>query len=142
MNFRLANINDCDQLDNLLTKLIEDERKYDKSIEKDFKVSNFYKNCIIKNNNLIYLCEVDNSIVGYIYLIIDKDKAKIDALYVEEEYRNRGIASKLLDYAITHFKKNNIKEVEINVLSNNIAAKKLYEKKGFYTFKETMKVEL
>lgn len=144
MIFREGTLNDCKYLDELLTKLIDDERRnYDSSIEEGFVVKEFYKNMIIRDKHKIYLCEIDSVIVGYIYLIIgNKDEAKIDALYVLEEYRNMKIASKLLDLAMLYFEEHNVNSVEIGVLSKNIVAKNLYMKYGFRTFKETMKLEL
>ena len=142
MIFREGILNDCKYLDEMLTKLIDDERRnYDSSIEEVFVVKDFYKNMIIRDKHKIYLCEIDSVIVGYIYLIIDKG-AKIDALYVIEEYRKMGIASKLLDLAMLYFKEHNVNSIEIGVLSKNIVAKKLYMKYGFSTFKEIMKLEL
>ena len=85
MTFRFANIEDCSILDTMLTKLIMDERKYDKSIDKNFKVQNFYQN-VLGKNNIIYLCEEENKIVGYVYVIINAEDAVIDALYVDECY--------------------------------------------------------
>ena len=142
MIFREGILNDCKYLDEMLTKLIDDERRnYDSSIEEGFVVKDFYKNMIIRDKHKIYLCEIDSVIVGYIYLIIDKG-AKIDALYVLDKYRKMGIASKLLDLAMLYFKEHNVNSVEIGVLSKNIAAKQLYMKYGFSTFKEIMKLEL
>lgn len=144
MIFRDGTLEDCIQLDNLLTKLVDDERRnYDSSIEEGFVVKDYYKNFIGQNNHKIYLCEINSVVVGYIYLIIgNKNEAKIDALYVLEEYRNMKIASKLLDLAMLYFKEHNVNSIEIGVLSKNIAAKKLYMKYGFSTFKEIMKLEL
>lgn len=142
MIFREGILNDCKYLDEMLTKLIDDERRnYDSSIEEVFVVKDFYKNMIIRDKHKIYLCEIDSVIVGYIYLIIDKG-AKIDALYVLDKYRKMGIASKLLDLAMLYFKEHNVNSIEIGVLSKNIVAKNLYMKYGFSTFKETMKLEL
>ena len=45
----IANI--CDEL---LTKLIRDERKYDNSIDENFKVKDYFKN-VIKNNDNVFL---------------------------------------------------------------------------------------
>ena len=66
----------------------------------------------------------------------------IDALFVEENYRNKWIASRLLSYSLEEFKNNDVKYIEINVLSKNKIAKKLYKKFGFDTFKEVMRNEL
>lgn len=142
MNYRVATIEDAEKLDNLLSKLIEDEKNnYDDSIESTI-VKGFYKNMISRENTIIYLCEDDSFIVGYIYAIINGRKGKIDALFVEKDYRNKKIASNLIEYIKNWFKEKNINDIEISVLSKNTIAKKLYNKKGFITFKETMKLEI
>ncbi|MDD4809548.1 MAG: GNAT family N-acetyltransferase [Bacilli bacterium] len=138
-NFRLANINDSEKLDILLTKLIQDERKYDDSIDPDFKVKNFYCNVLNKNNKIIYLCKLSDIICGYIYLIIEDYSAKIDALYVEENFRGKSIGSKLIEWALNYVNDYNIKSVTINVMSENQNAKKLYQKYGFKIIDETEK---
>ena len=86
--------------DSLLTKLIQDERQYNSSIDKNFIVKDYFKN-VIKNKDNILLCYEDEKIIkGYIYLkLITSDNMRgylIDGLYVEEDYRNNGIATKLI----------------------------------------------
>ena len=125
--------------DNLLTKLIQDERQYDKSIDKGFVVKDYFKN-VIKNEENILLCYEENNIIkGYIYLkqIINNNKKGylIDGLYVEELYRNKSIASKLIEKALNITKDNGIEVLEINVMSQNKKAIKLYKKYGFNEFK-------
>lgn len=143
MNFRIATLDDADKLDDLLTKLIDDERKnYDKTLE-PIVVKDFYKNYISKNNYMIYLCEDQEKIIGYIYIIInEQNKAKIDALFVEKDYRKKGVASKLFELAISYLRQRRVIDIEISVMSKNIAAKKFYEKIGFTTFKEIKKLKL
>lgn len=55
------------------------------------------------------------------------DRLEIDYIYVLEEYRKNGIASKLLDYL---FSKYNY-ECSLEVRCDNIAAINLYKKYGF-----------
>lgn len=142
MDYRVANVNDAKQIDNLLTKLIADEKQYDNTLE-NIIVKDFYKNIIIKNNHIIYLCEDKGTVVAYIYTYInDKNEAIIDALFVEEEYRNKHIASNLIKLAKTWIKEKNIKNIKISVLSDNKIAKQLYIKFGFKPFKEILKIEL
>lgn len=113
MNYRVATIEDAEKLDDLLSKLIEDERiNYDNSIESTV-VKDFYKNIILSENTMIYLCEDDDSIVGYIYAFIDGSKGKIDALFVERDYRNKRVASHLLEYIKKWFQENNINQCPI-----------------------------
>ena len=125
--------------DILLTKLIQDERQYDNSIDKDFVVNNYFKN-IIKNENNILLCyEEDNIIKGYIYLKpVNNDSQKgylIDGLYVDIKYRNNGIATKLIENALNVIKDTNVAVVDINVMANNSVAINLYKHFGFNEFR-------
>ncbi len=137
MTFRFANVEDCNILDTMLTKLIMDERKYDKSIDKNFKVQNFYQN-VLGKNNIIYLCEEENKIIGYVYTIINSENAVIDALYVEECYRNKKIATTLITEIIKVINEKNIYKILINVMSDNIVAKNFYLSLGFKPFRETL----
>ena len=137
MTFRFANVEDCSILDTMLTKLIMDERKYDKSIDKNFKVQNFYQN-VLGKNNIIYLCAEENKIIGYVYAIINSENAVIDALYVEECYRNKKIATTLITEIIKVINEKNIYKILINVMSDNIVAKNFYLSLGFKPFRETL----
>ncbi len=143
MTFREAKISDSTKLDELLTKLIEDERvNYDNSLE-PMVVKSFYKNFFEYDDRFIYVCLDGERIVGYVYSIIEKSKyAKIDAVYVEVEYRNQRIASKLLNMTFERLKREHVETVEISVLSANEKAKKLYDKAGFKPFKEILKLNM
>lgn len=57
----------------------------------------------------------------------------IDVLATAKEERGRGVASKLLNYALTL---DDYKDFWIEVLSKNINAKRLYEKIGFKEYKK------
>ena len=127
--------------DMLLTKLIQDERQYDNSIDKDFVVNNYFKNTIKNKNNILLCYEEDNIIKGYIYLKpVNSDNQKgylIDGLYVDIAYRNNGIATKLIDNALTIIK--DVDFIDINVMSQNIDAINLYKTFGFNEFKISLR---
>lgn len=132
--------------DNLLTKLIQDERQYDNSIDDSFVVKDYFKN-VIKNKNNILLCyEEDTIIKGYIFFKIintnNNNGYLIDGLYVIEEYRNNGIATKLLESGLNILNDTNVKFIDINVLSNNKSAINLYKKFGFNEFKINFRKDL
>lgn len=135
----------ADICDDLLTKLIEDETKYDKTID-TFVVKDYFKN-VIRNKDNILLCYLDNeNPVAYIYLkpiISNSDKGYlIDGLYVKEEYRNKKIASNLIKEALNILNDMQIKFIDINVLYNNLNAKHLYKALGFEEFKLQMRKPL
>ena len=143
---RQATINDSKELDNLLTLLIQDERKYDNSINKDFVVKDYYKNYLL-NNKYVYVAEINNNIIGFIdsFFINDnvaKTKVKIKALFVKDEYRNNKIATSLINKVIEIAKDNNCDNIEINVIKDNEVAKALYNKLKFNTFYETLRLDL
>ena len=132
--------------DNLLTKLIQDERQYDNSIDDSFVVKDYFKN-VIKNKNNILLCyEEDTIIKGYIFFKIintnNNNGYLIDGLYVIEEYRKNGIATKLLESGLNILNDTNVKFIDINVLSNNKSAINLYKKFGFNEFKISFRKDL
>ena len=128
--------NDCD---NLLTKLIQDEKQYDTYIDENFIVKDYFNN-VIKNDDNILLCYEENKkIKGYIYLKpIDDENKKgylIDGLYVDTEYRNKGIATKLIESALDIIKKSDAEFIDINVMAGNKKAINLYKHFGFDVFK-------
>lgn len=129
----------------LLTKLIKYESKFDININKNFVVKNFYQNKLNKDNCIAIAYNEEDEILGYIYGYIEnydvymEPVACIDAIYIEEKYRQNHIATKLVDYFIKWAKDNNGGETEINVLTNNVNAFEVYEHLGFKTVKCTMK---
>jgi len=141
MIFRKAKESDANKLDSLLTKLILDEKNYDPNVEL-VDVKDFYINYINDNTKYFEVCEEENNIVGYIYCIIDGSVAKIDALYIEESYRNRKIGNTLITNFINYARNNGIKSITINVLNNNVKAKHLYYKFFKLNQKDEKKEEL
>lgn len=139
MVIRVLNEERANMCDELLTKLIQDEKQYDNSIDDNYIVKDYFKN-VIKNEDNILLCYEENEIIkGYIYLkLIDNDNQKcylIDGLYVDNEYRNNGIATKLIENALNEIKNTNVDVVDINVMAHNNVAINLYKHFGFNEFR-------
>jgi len=129
--------------DKLLEKLIMDEKKYDSSIM-NVHIENYFKEVVKNQDNILLVYEENNIIKGYIFFKkLDKENGYlIDGLYVEEEYRNLGIAKKLLTEGLKLIKNRNIDYIGINVLANNKIAFDLYKSFGFKEFKIIMRKEL
>ena len=149
MIIRKANYNDTKTLNKFLTLLIKDERQYDLGIDENFTVTNMYENYIEDSNKLLIVAEENDEIVGYLYGIIKpKDAtykyiiAKLEALYIDNNYRNKKIATSLIEYFKKWAISKNANKLEVNVWSNNIKAKSLYEKKNFKTTSETLTIDL
>ncbi len=87
----------------------------------------------LENNLAHYYCAVtdDNTLTGYAGCWHIFEEAHITTLSVHPDYRQRGIAQKLLFSIIDDCYKNKIKYITLEVRESNIAAISLYEKNGF-----------
>lgn len=96
---------------------------------------------MLNDENIIILAYYINKIiVGYILIRrTDNNTCLLDGLYVEKEYRNKGIGKSLLTEAILRIKNMNIKYIDINVMYHNIIAKHIYEKLGFVEYEIKMR---
>lgn len=93
--------------------------------------SNFLKN----DNSSYYLYISDQKIVGFINLILHKTKSEIRTVGVLKKYRSKGIATKLIVYALNEILKFNIRECNLSVSTQNKSALKLYHNLGFQVVK-------
>ena len=135
MIIRVLDEERADKCDDLLTKLCQDERQYDDSIEEDFIVKGYFRNMIVQEENILLCYEEDSIIKGYMFLKPNVRNNKVgylvDGLFVLEEYRNGGIATSLLEEGFRILKEKNVKFIDINVLVQNKNAIELYQKLGF-----------
>ena len=137
---QVTNVVDADRCDELLTKLIHDERQYNDTIEDNYIVTNHFNKMLDDENIIILAYYINKTIVGYILIRkMANNTCLLDGLYVEKEYRNKGIGNSLLKDAISRIKNMNVKYVDINVMYNNIIAKHIYEKLGFVGYEIKMK---
>jgi ribosomal protein S18 acetylase RimI-like enzyme len=60
-----------------------------------------------------------------------KHKATLNSMYVKPAYRRKGISKRLLSNVFQYVESRNIEIITLSVVSNNIGARKLYEKLGF-----------
>lgn len=86
---------------------------------------------------VVLICRLSSRAVGYIALCfgysieLNGREAFVDELFVDEEYRGRGIGSLLLDTAIDFLQENKIAALHLEVARENSAAIELYGKRGF-----------
>lgn len=130
MIIKVTNLEDTIICDKFLTLLIQDERKYDNTIDEYFTVNNYFINMINKDNILL-LYKINNKPVGYIFAKKIEDKYLIDGLYVDINYRNNKIATKLLKEVIKEIYLLGNYEIFINVVKENKIALNLYKSIGF-----------
>lgn len=75
----------------------------------------------------------EDTLVGYITYWVLFDQGEINKVCINEDYRRQGIASILMEKAITDFQKHDCFMLSLEVRASNINAQKLYEKFGFKT---------
>lgn len=121
---RIFNIDD---LDNIMNIWLNNNIKTHNFIDKNYWINNFdYVKTLLPTSE-IYVYEINNSIIGFIGI----NKNYIEGIFIKEEYQNKGVGSKLLNYI-----KNLYNELYLNVYKNNDNAIEFYKKHNFNIVKE------
>lgn len=97
---------------------------WDEKVQEQFHEENFHP-------EQTHLIEWKHQIVGTIEITEDLEKIFISSLYIHPNFQNNGIGTCLINYICERATAKN-KKVALEVLQLNKAAKKLYEKLGFY----------
>ena len=87
-----------------------------------FKMNIFTKGYIFLENNVP---------IGFILYDLIYDRAELNYIYVDDSYRNHGIASKMMDAMIKECSDCNLSNITLEVNVNNSAAISLYKKYKF-----------
>ena len=104
---------------------IEQIFNLEKEIFKSSAFSKSYLNTLIKgDNSFIYVYLIDSKVCGYLIVLDSIDVYEILAIVTIEEYRNKGIAQKLLN-------KIKIKNIFLEVRESNQTAINFYKKNKF-----------
>lgn len=91
-------------------------------LSKDVKIYLYFS-----RSKAVGFCSVYRSYSSFAFTAIDT----INDLYVEEKWRKQGIANKLVEHVEKIAKGENVHSIKISTQNTNIAANKLYLKKGF-----------
>ena len=116
----------------MIKKLTSDDINYieqifnlEKEIFKNSAFSRTYLDTLIKgDNSFIYVYLIDSEVCGYLIVLDSIDVYEILAIATIEEYRNKGIAQKLLN-------KIKIKNIFLEVRESNQTAINFYKKNKF-----------
>ncbi|MFH0835936.1 MAG: GNAT family N-acetyltransferase [Candidatus Micrarchaeota archaeon] len=79
-----------------------------------------------------YVAVVNKATVGFVDIEFKDKQATILGLAVAREFQNKGIGSKLLQKALDRIAEKKCDEVLLLVSEDNLGARKLYERFGFY----------
>ena len=119
----------------MITTLLETDTKKQLELEEKFKeiiINNDIKRDFQNNpytNYLIYL--IDDKIVGFINYLLIYDRMEIVNFNVLEFFQDKHIGSSLLEKIIEIAKSNKLKNITLEVRSDNVKAIYLYKKYGF-----------
>lgn len=88
----------------------------------------------VDSENYEYIVALDGNdggVAAYAGMQVVLDEAEITNIAVDECYRRRGIAGKLLEGLVTLCVRRNVKYLHLEVRESNTAARSLYAKCGF-----------
>lgn len=144
MHIRKANAGEGAVCDQLLTRLIQTERQWEPNLNESFIVTNNYEHRMAGNGTLLLVAEENSEIVGFLFGFLDpspvlkRPTALLDALFVCEEHRGKGIGKALALRFREWAKEQGVYAIELKVMSQNTTALRLYENLGFGETKKYM----
>lgn len=131
-------------------KIIDYERAFNDDIEKeDAKYYNLHS-LISSSNSVVFVGEINGEIIATGYALIKKGLPQfvydnytyLGFMYVTPEYRGKGINAKIIEATKKWSKERGIKHLRLQVYTENISAIKAYEKLGFKTELQDMKLTI
>lgn len=141
VTIREANPEDAASLITYVTSLLEEPASFLEMSKGEFTLTieeemKFLDDCRKSKNSIFIVAEENGQIIGNL-TCLGNHRAKIRhnvvlGISVEKRYRNRGVGSRLMEYAITWSKETQIvKRIELYVFKTNDRAIHLYRKFGF-----------
>ena len=148
MIIRKASIKDFEILKDIKLKSKKEEMKYSDSLKPLSKTIDIYfeyfKAELKKKNSAVFIAE-DKKPIGIIIATYFEPlrisrfarKGYVSNLYVQKNYRNKGIGKKLLAMSLKWLKENKVKYISLEIHLENKKALNFYRNLGFrdYTLK-------
>ncbi len=100
-------------------------------IKKYYKLFNFSFTPDYDPFKKVFVYELDSNVVGFIDYSIIYERVELNYIYVNEGYRNKKIASKLMNWMIDDAISSGCENITLEVSISNLKAINLYEKNGF-----------
>lgn len=102
----------------------------------DFKIKqiildNFEFDFVSNEFNKLITFKINNEIIGLLIFSQIYDRLEVDYILVLENFRNKKIASKMMEYLCIFMKENKFLNISLEVKINNEAAINLYKKFDF-----------
>lgn len=135
---RAANPNELPTIIDLGRKMAVVEQNFDATISFNYeKALNHYKKELTNNMSTIVVATINNEIVGYCYAYListnleQQKTCKLEAIFVEERYRQKGIANSLINWIIAWAKNKNASTIMTDIFAANINSTLAFEKHNF-----------
>lgn len=140
MKYRKGDINDLKHIQELNKKLFIFEKSFTNSFNEDWSFSEkgtaYFKGRL--ENGIVFVCEDKESIVGYICGVFDTysyriptEMSEIENMFVEVEYRNKGIGKELIRLFTEESKNLGATRIKVGTFVKNRKAIEFYKKSGF-----------
>jgi ribosomal protein S18 acetylase RimI-like enzyme len=78
-----------------------------------------------------WVAEVENQVVGFCGLFVNREEGEIEPVVVSSAFRNRGIGTKLIRHAISEAKNRGVRYLSIRPTVRNKEALNLFVRLGF-----------
>ena len=105
--------------------------------ETDYKTMQDRLKTILKSNeNCVYVASYNDELIGWIHgfyaLRVETDPfVEIGGLVVDENFRNKGVGKKLIEFVFDWTKTKNCSEIRVRSNTIRVESHKFYEKLGF-----------
>ena len=139
VNIRKAQLSDLDKLFEFEQGVITSERPFDKSL-KDSKITYYDLEKLITNDNSQLVVAIyEGKLIASGYALLKKSRpfekhdyfSYLGFMFVEPQYRRKGVNKQIIDSLIKWSKSKGIVEVRLDVFEQNQSAVLAYEKLGF-----------
>ncbi len=133
MKIRKATIEDL----NGLSVLFKDYLQIDNQARTVEDAKTFLKKRFEQKDCTVFIAIIDGRVVGFVLLFPFfslgslEDIWILNTIYIEDEFRQQGVAQSLLSEAVFHSKKTEKKKVLLWTRSENVSSQGLFEKFGF-----------
>lgn len=117
-------------------------------IAKEYSVNNggpFHFENLIKDSDIFFTYTNGNDVRGYIAIKrypCFKDDLYIEQIAIKKDYLRTGIASKLINYVISYFKKDGVNKLILNIRKNNYPSFRFFYSIGAKEFKMDKEIYL
>lgn len=115
--------------------------------DEDKMFEKYFTNALATNDPYFFVAEVNGILVGFItykkgqanyFDTVIQEYGWVLELFIDSEYRDHGIGTKLMEEAAKFFKAEGLQYVKVEVSSHNTNAIQFYQKNGFVSHVDVM----